>query len=552
MEALWEGLPNTVYASFIKTKKYQQELLETTDPFLLKKRVEVFYEEEKRNRMRCLATRAFQDMKSPVATQPFRFRPGTTFPEKEYWGCDAYGYGWNLWGMAISLGAVNPVPVHVEGYLLPLVQYLTECLERGDPLTRCFHMSVAEVRSTCLSTMMEEEGNPPRQPSPSEEQILQDEVAYPGSLVHLVRKRFAPTINGLLQHKVDQLLLEGTCRLLPGKGEREFQEMGWRLRENIRVLFLEKKLPLSTKLLERVDYWTSRQWKEKEVWQAASFVPRSSCLAPFCEVHEDDHERYSPLAPRHHLGHGSKKFRHALEYVYFWLLLDYCRSEDEAFQKVQSVEEWTDSTVQHVVRKAQYEFMFRQLARSVRERLDHSPRWQWMLLTTDKVQVEVPYDPAMSHALSKVLCHQRLRLVNAARNLCRWIAPRNVVTRRDFCAYHAVTKNLDMWNDLFSTAEDGHPSLFFAVFYPRKTCVEEAFKGSRVQSPESVLRRMEKECKGAVLDWLAAHEEKASVMVASILYNACFPQDVLCRRPRKMAVPATIHHPFLKKVLKHW
>jgi hypothetical protein len=109
-----------------------------------------------------------------------------------------------------------------------------------------------------------------------------------------------------------------------------------------------------------------------------------------------------------------------------------------------------------------------------------------------------------------------------------------------------------MWNDLFSTAKDGRQSLFFAVFYPLKTCVEEAFKGSRVQSPESVLHRMEKECKGAVLDWLDAHQQKASGVVASILYSACFPQDVFCRRPRKMAVPATIHHPFFKKVLKHW
>jgi hypothetical protein len=409
-----------------------------------------------------------------------------------------------------------------------------------------------------------------------EEAMIQDEVAFPGSLVHLVRKRLAPTRNALLLKKIEDAVLEGVCRLYNKKGDTEAPAtIGWRLGENLRFLYEHKKIPLPSRILERIEWIESRQWSEEEVWQAVAFVPRSSCEKVCERFHETDHPQYSPLAPQTQLVWKTETFRHVLEYVYFWLLLDYVEDKDEAFRRVRAVQQWTSEEVQGVMRKAQHEFLERRLETLVGERLDANPLYRWALLTatgagvdtgvessTDtpgkhgKLYVDVPYDPVTSHVLSVVLNRQRQRVVasESIQRLCRWVSNKDV-TRLDFCRYYAVRRNVAMWDELFEGVKAEARSVvqkkFFRVLYPKKTSLREAFLGARVQSPETVLQRMEKELSGVFLDFLKT-KAGASSLLARLLYNACFPQDVFSPFSRKISWATTKRDVFFSKVLKHW
>jgi len=586
MDSLVEGLQSQLYASLVKDKNHQQQLRETTDPFLLKKRLEVFHEEEKRTRMRELAVEAYSQIletqKGSVGKK-FRFEPVGDFPEKEYWGCDAYGYGWNLLGQALPValsGFRLPLEDRVIRCLCPLLRYLSSCFEKGDPLTRFFHMSVAQMQESISLGVSDMDEVDTETITAEEEAMMQDEVAFPGSLVHLVRKRLAPTRNAYLLKKIEEAVLEGVCRLYNKKGDTEApQTIGWRLGENLRFLYEHKKIPLPSRILERIEWIESRQWSEEEVWQAVAFLPRSSSEKVYESFHETDHPQFSPLAPQTQLLWKTKTFRHVLEYVYFWLLLDYVEDKEEAFRRVRAVQQWTSVEVQGMMRKAQHEFLERRLETLVGERLDANPLYRWALLTAtgttdtgvvadagttgtdattmhEKLCVEVPYDPVTSHVLSVVLNRLRQRVVTSEsmQRLCRWVSNKDV-TRLDFCRYYAVRRNMAMWDEVFEGVKAEARSVvqkkFFRVLYPKKTSLREAFLGARVQSPEIVLQRMEKELSGVFLEFLKT-KEGAPALLARLLYNSCFPQDVFCPFSRKIAWTTTKRDVFFSKVLKHW
>lgn len=552
MQDTIKGLPQAVYAAFVRDKNHKERLLHTTDPFLLRKRLEVFFEEEKRAKMKELASSAFRrqvDGASPAIMA--HFRPRTDVPDREYWGCDEHGYGWNLLGVAAGGGDHAETPQKVVFFLCPLLRRLVRLLEGGDPLTRFFHMSVAEIRES-IGEMIDDDDH--EDVTTEEETLMRDEVRYPGSLVHLVRRRYAPTVNAVLQDAIDRLLLEGACDLF-GNDVELGEEPGQRLRENLRFLHEHKKLPLPLQILERVECLESRRWSEDEVWRAITFVPRS-CHAAEMVFDETDDPVHSPLVPRTDLFVSGKPCRHVLEYVYFWLLREYVDEEDEAYRRVRSVETWSALEVGAMMAKAQREFMERLVEKWVECKYTN-PRFQWdLLLVTEKIYVQIPHDPCLSDILSKTLTARRNRVKRETRRLCRWIAPRTSVTTRDFCAYYAIRVNLEMWDRLFEgVREEARPVVrkkFFRVFYSKKACdEEEAFRRSCVQPPETVLGRMQKELTTPLLTVLLKKKnEDGPRTVARILRNACFPQDLFHPRPRKILMSAP--NEFLAAVLRHW
>lgn len=546
MDNLIRGVQASVYASLVRQKHHKAILLETTDPFLLKKRLEVFYEEEKRAKMLALAISSYQEMGMPASTGHYQYQPETDIPDREYWGCDKHGYGWNILGRAVAGDEMGGLSDKVVRFLRPLVRELVRLLERGDPLTRFFHLSVAEMRELCRvndDDVDDDDGT-----TPEEASLIRDEMAFPGSLVHLVRKRYAPTLNAVLQNAVDDHLFEGACRLLSGS-EVNFTKPGCRLRDNLRYLYAHNKLPLPTRLLERIEYTESRRWGENEVRRAALFVPRGPDTTP--RVFRDvDDPRYSPLAPRTFRA----KFCHVLEYLYFRILLDYVEHEDEAYRRIRSVSQWTRGVVEALVVTAQWEFVERQLVKCIDERVESDPWYQWVLLTTTlDIQLEVPYDGCMSFLLSRVLTRKRAHVERQTRTLCRWVSTERTVTRQDFCAYHAVRTNQTRWEGLFERVKrDAWETVqkkFFRVLYPKKSSVEEAFHGPRVQSPEAVMKRMRKELTGNYLEFLKK-KKGASQDLARILYNACFPHDMFSRRPRKIFLHVAGDE-FFRDVLRH-
>ena len=514
-----------VYTAFLRDKTHQRRLAETKDPFLRKKRVEAWHAKEERQRMRRAATKAYEmvaDARAPEWPKASFFRFTSLHRE---WGCDQHGYGWNLLGR----GAVpeSSVSASTTRLLVPLLRELVRRLYQGDSLHRFFHSTVVEMRETL--GVEAEENDMDKEDMAEWGSVVRDEVAYPGSLVHLLRKEYAPVLNGEFQHVVDGLLQEGLVLLQAEFGmttvpaEADFSRL-----QNLRYLYQHRKLPLTRQLLEKIEYMESRRWTDEEVHRALAFVPRR-VYPPLetVEFGETDHPILSPLAPQSCLVEDGKRYRHIWEYVYFTLVLDYAVDAEEAFSRVRAVEDW--SKPDRVLDEAKGRYMQSLLRRHVKEQLrDGEKRWKF-LTTPALLEFHDPYDPVLTLAMRHVLKESRQELERDLTTLCRWVRPHRVVARRDFCAFHALRMNLKRWKALFP--DKGKTTGIFArVLYNKKT-LPHAFR-TRVQSPEDVLKRMEKEWTGSILASLK--QRKAQADVARLLHDACFPQQVFSRRPRPL------------------
>uniref|UniRef100_A0A6C0ID91 Uncharacterized protein n=1 Tax=viral metagenome TaxID=1070528 RepID=A0A6C0ID91_9ZZZZ len=511
----------SVYLAFLHDKEHLRCLEETQDPFLLKKRWEAFYEREKRKKMLRVARCAYAHLQvEEQEKKQFRFR--SSHP---VWGCDEHGYGWNLLGRAVQ--PASPIPSSVFRLLIPLLRELVQRLHRGDPLHGFFHLTVAEMRAS-LDIKEHVDKEEIREWS----RMVEDEVAYPGSLVHLIRKDYAPLLNGLFQESINKLLQEGALLLADEyhlhHGTQRLATPEWKdtLVQNLRFLYQHRKLPLTMELLEKIEFLESRSWAEEQVRQAVAFVPRSTFSSNVVEWGETDHPIFSPLAPQTLLEEDGRSFPHVWAYIYYHWLVEYLPDPDEAYRRVLSMEDW--SKADRVVEKAQGEFMESLLRRHVNERL-REKQAQWQFLTNPSlVEFHDPYDPVLSRAMQRILRETRTILGARMTQLCRWVAPQKTVHDRDFCAYHALQTNLRLWKGLLASEDTEHDPV--RILYGKKT-LHQAFRTCRIQSPENVLQRMEEAWKGTTtLDFL--EKKKAQAMVARLVHHACFPQQVFSRQPR--------------------
>jgi len=515
-----------VYTAFLRDKTHKRRLAETKDPFLRKKRLEAWHAKEERETMLRAATKAYDmvaDARAPEWPKASFYRFLSSHRE---WGCDKHGYGWNLLGRSVVSEA--SIPVKTTRMLLPLIRELARLLYQGDPLHRFFHSTVAEMRETL--GVQEEEVDMEKEDLVEWESVVRDEVVYPGSLVHLIRKEYAPVLNGECQHAVDGLLTEGVMLLLDEFGTTTTPiEWDFRGVQNLRFLYQHRKLPLTRELLEKIEYQESRQWTDNEVRRALAFVPRRVYpLLDTVEFGETDHPVLSPLVPQSCLVENGKRFRHVWEYIYFHLVLDYVKDANEAFARVRAVEDW--SNPDRVLEEAKGRCMESLLRRHVKERL-RDEKEQWRYLTTPALhEFHDPYDPVLTLAMRHVLNETRKDLERGLATLCRWVLPKRVVNRRDFCAFHALRRNVKRWSTLFpqDVKDKSWIPKCTRVLYAKKT-LPQAFC-TRVQSPEVVLKRMQNEWTGEVVASLTTR--KAQADVARLLHDACFPQQVFCRRPR--------------------
>jgi hypothetical protein len=522
------SLHHVVYASFLKEKDHRRQLAATTDPFLLKKRLEVWYDLESRQRRLSIATQAFRELghcSLPEETTRFHFASND-----KVWGEDVHGHGWNLLGRAASsihnYNSAHDSRTKEIQLLHPLVHKLTTYLHQGDSLRRFYSLTVAEMMETLDLTSSVKE------PSEEVKRLIRDEVAYPGCLVHLLRRYHAPAINGTFQEQVDGKLVEGASLLLSEYGQSSSTQEDPAtptLLQNLRYLYQHKKLPLPTRLLECIERIESRFWTDAEVREALAFVPRN--LRERKDVFIKEGDKCHPLTPQTELVQDGFSFLHVFEYIYYGLLRDILLHETPSvcWARVRAIQDWSSTKeAEKMLGKARVEWMEHLLRQQLDVCCRKKPLMGWALLT-EPITFTDPYDPCFSDILVKLLKEKRAAVEIKMKPLCRWVRPRTCITFRDFRRYYAVMRSQQLWKRLDSCAE-----IFFRTFYPKARTLHQAFRSSRVQSPETVLGRMQVEWKGKLLEKLK--KDKAHRHVARILHHVCFPDDVFCPQPRQLVL----------------
>ena len=538
------SLQHVVYASFLKEKDHVRQLAATTDPFLLKKRLEVWYDTESRQRRLGIATQAYRELghcSLPERTARFHFPCDDTV-----WGEDVDGHGWNLLGRAATSrhnhDSDHDLRTREIQLLHPLVHKLTGYLHQGDSLRRFFSLTVAEMMETLdLPT-------PEQEPSEEVKRLIRDEVAYPGCLVHLLRRYHAPAINGMFQEQLDGKLFEGASLLLSEYGQSSSTQEDPAtptLLQNLRYLYQHKKLPLPTRLLECIERIESRFWTDAKVREALAFVPRNLGGHPQDRfIAEGD--KWHPLTPQTDLVRDGFSFLHVFEYIYYGLLREILLHEKPSvcWARVRAIQDWSSTKdAEKMLGKARVEWMEHLLRQQLDVCFRKEPLLGWALLT-EPITFRDPYDACFSDVVVKLLKEKRTAVEVQMKPLCRWVRPRTCITFRDFRRYYAVMRSQQLWKRLDSCAE-----IFYRTFYPKARTLHQAFRLSRVQSPETVLARMQAEWKGKLLETLK--KNKAYRHVARILHHVCFPDDVFCPQPRQLVLDNSENlDPFLLEVAR--
>jgi len=410
-----------------------------------------------------------------------------------------------------------------------VAEELVSLLLRGDPLHRFYFKTLQDMSKELglEEEFVDEDGVQAqtvyekfRARTLEHQDICELELKYPGSLVHFVRKTYAPMVNSHLQEKADEERI--ACAMLlfkkqhPGK-ILDFETPCPATRENLCFLYRHNKLPVTKQARERIELLESRFLAEEEVLNAVSFLP-SSLTPATVYFNETDHPVFSPLAPQTRLGYKDYQFRHVWEYIYFWLLSDVLEDRKEALVVVQGISDWTDGTPDAVLEDIKARAVEKRLAGLVRKTVMDT-RWnRWMLLTTgDKTDLvcEEPYDPCVKKTMQETLTRFRQALAGSheTRLLLKW-ARKPTVTTREFAVFSSLATNKRLWRRLFP----GRDTEFFNVFYPFAGHSEKkAFRKPKTQDPREVVRRLREH------GFLTGAVDKKTIkrMVAA----ACFPAE---------------------------
>lgn len=385
---------HAVYESLLTTKHARQRVRSLHLLSDIRAVMDAEFDREQKQRMKEAVydayTRILQNTTWTLPTSSISLKEPHQVKMSRYtlcWGRDAPGYGWDIIGCALT---GTPRCDDKTLYMIYRVaRALHQRMLQGDRLASCIGKTVVELFSEFFQDP-DDQGlgsfvRKWRQGRTDDYHvILQEELLYPASLVHLVKRYFAPTINNHFQDCIDQELLRAVQHVYCLYNDKNpvFQiSLTQKIRHNLRVLLKQNKLPLDKLVLDKVQLWTSLMWSQDEISDAMRFIPKRSMSPDVLVVSAHGHPFLSPLTPTRALTDGDFVFQHVFEYVYYRLLRPFL-SRDDAFRRARQIKNWRSDErdkmlnavlCQHVKQKTQELFSLW---------LSQDPLRKWAVLTS--------------------------------------------------------------------------------------------------------------------------------------------------------------------------
>lgn len=300
-------LIHDIYASCLNDPSHKKELLDLTDPFLLKKTFELLYSQELHHNIKNILQKGISFL-SPLPYRTnvsYHFKPSAGWKNERQaflFGIDLHGYGWNLVGQSLQSKSKNDFTCYqYETYVNHYLQKFRTAILPPFVLEQSFEQTQEEHEIV---------------------NIALDYDSHPWNLYFLLCRKYVPSFPS----RIDKMMTEIILRELGDDIRKDMTDATnhFLLRNKCLYLYHQKKLPISSQTCYELEELKARkQSYSMDVIQKycdfMPFHPPSSSVIEF----DENHPLFLSIFGKPFISSDGKHWDHIFQYLLYEIINPY-------------------------------------------------------------------------------------------------------------------------------------------------------------------------------------------------------------------------------------
>lgn len=417
-------------------KQFQQDILDTKNPYLLQRKFETYYKIEFRELCSIIMKDVYQELKkgniiSWDASKNFLFENVSQFPT--ILGVDSYKFGWNITGIVLQSGK-NP-NIEISAFV-PVVEHLIGYFKKNFHFQPYYNLSLKDIFHKIKPPPLSRDFDLTRWKYYF---IYQHECRYPNTFLFFIQKCFANYIKYWEDEKIFNVLYPPICKYL----EIPRIELPDRVRNNILYCYHEQKLPISITNRYTLQHFENTRMTNREIQKLLRYEPNFSMNENTFVVKDTN-----PLHPDYRQCFQIKnlQFNSIMEYFMFKLYMFYI-SPSEAYTRCKNKKSQIDDMIQKKFKT----LFFRELMNTMNDTIDARIE---VLKTCENNLVD---EKSEANFLGKNLMDLRSEMQS-------YVHPKYPLETE--MVVYALQKWLVFWNKMDASLELKCIEFFFDLFFP--------------------------------------------------------------------------------------
>lgn len=441
----WDGessVHSRTFRNLLKKKQFRKDIETTKNPYLLKRKIEVYGNIEFREIALVLLKEIYKELtEKRLVTwddkKKYVFEDVSQF--QNILGTDPFHFGWNLCGVALQKNFSTNFEINV---FVPVVNHLVDFFQKHFHLNPYYGKSLRDIFVSMGRPQIERDFdvNTWRYHF-----IYQHELRYPNTFVYYIQKCFGNYIKYWEDDKIFNLLYRSLCKKL----DLIEVEPPERIRNNVLYCYHEQKLPISKQKRYTLQHFENSRLTNHEIQKLLRYEPNY--------VKEENTifiGKNHPLHPDyvHCFKIRNLSFNTIMEYFLFKLYMVY-RSPQEAYKQSKN----ETCQIENMIEKNFKTFFFRELMETMNNNLDARIH----LLKTENKDIVQKDD--QDNFLGKNLMDFRSEMTS-------YVNPKYPIETEMviFC----LEKWLSFWKKMDKTKETEYIHFFFQLFFPNNNIDE--------------------------------------------------------------------------------
>lgn len=357
----WDGetsIASRTLHQLLHKRHFKKDIESTKNPYLLQRKLEVYYNIEFREICLVLFKDIYHQLKkmgilSWNEKETYVFENVSQF--ENLLGVDKYNFGWNICGNAI----VEMERIVEPCVFVPVVEHLICYFEKNFHLQPYYHKSLRDVFISLGRPHVDRNFDIK---SWKYYHIYQHETRYPNTFMFYIQRCFANYIKYLEDEKVYSLISNTLCKRLNVSTFLDFPDT---IRSKVLYYYHERKIPLSKQQRYTLQHFENMRLTKNEISKMLQFEP--------CFDRKNESKRVDKTNPLHPDYKRCLKIRHLefhsiMEYFLFKLYLFYIPAQ-EAYKSCKKKDTSIELILEKKFKTIFYTEMMKTMNRSIDARL---------------------------------------------------------------------------------------------------------------------------------------------------------------------------------------
>jgi len=354
----WDGetsIASRTLQQLLHKKHFKKDIESTKNPYLLQRKLEVYYNIEFREICLVLFKDIYHQLKkmgilSWNEKNTYIFENVSQF--ENILGVDKYDFGWNIGGNALRKKEYSVEP----SVFVPVVEHLISYFEKNFHLQPFYHKSLRDIFISLGRPHLDRDFDVK---SWKYYHIYQHETRYPNTFMFYIQRCFANYIKYLEDEKIYSQISTTLCKRLNISTFFNFPDS---LRSKILYYYHERKIPLSKQQRYTLQHFENLRLTKNEISKMLQFEP--------CFQRNKDAIRIQKTNPLHPdytqcFKIQQLEFRSIMEYFLFKLYLFYIPAQ-EAYKSCKK----KDTSIELILEKKFKNVFYTEMMKTMNHTID--------------------------------------------------------------------------------------------------------------------------------------------------------------------------------------